>query len=107
MMPSSRFVVSRFPALIVSIRRGRALGAARQYASMRGPAARIRLRARGVELTHHAKTVIRHFPDFFDRLLEPCEFAAEVIHRRLDPIAKTFAGVGKEEVTRRGADERA
>src|SRR5258706_6833210 len=92
MMPNSRFVVSRFPAFIVSIRCGRAVCAACQLTSMRGPAARKRLLARGVELIQHAKTVIRHLPDLFDRLLEPCEFASQVVHCRLDPIANTFTG---------------
>jgi len=74
---------------------------------MRGPTAGKRLRTRGVELTDHAKAVIRHLPDFFDRLLEPREFAAQIVHGRLDPIADTLTGLGKEEVTRRCADERA
>jgi len=64
------------------------------------------LRTRSVEFLDHAKALIRHLPDFFDRRLEPCELVAEVVDGRLNPIANAFAGVGKEEVTRRRTNER-
>src|SRR5438874_5039232 len=95
MMPSSRFVVSRFPAVMSassSVRRTRV-------------AAEWGLRARGVELVHRADAVVGHFAELLDRRLETREFPAQVLDRRFQVVQHLFAAVGKEEVGGSGSNE--
>src|SRR3954462_6790838 len=88
MMPSSRFVVSRFPAFIPLA------------PSVRGPRRRERrLRTRGVEFVHHADTVVGHVAELADRLLKAPEFAPEFVNRGFKPVARLLARPRKEEVT--------
>src|ERR1041384_2887273 len=97
MMPSSRFVVSRFPAVISpppSVRRRRS-------------AERGGLRARGVEFIYGANAVVGHFPKPFNRLLKAREFGAQFLDCRLEAFAHALAAFGKEEVTRGRANCRA
>src|ERR1043166_3767299 len=96
MIPSRRFVVSRFPAFMLpasSVRRTRR----RER----------RLLARRVEFVHRANTVVGHLPQLFDGFLEPREFAPEIVNGGLYPIAHVLARLGKEEVTGGRADCRA
>src|SRR5512138_1699044 len=95
-IPSSRFVVSRFPAFIrppPSVRRA-------------GIVER-RLRARRVEFVHDTEPVVGHFPELLDRLLKPAEFPAQLIDSGLEAIAHLLAPIRKEEVSSRATYERA
>src|SRR3989442_11956935 len=86
-MPSRRFVVSRFPAFIPSLSSVRRAGALIR-----------RLGARRVELVHRADAVVGHGADLFDRGLEPCEFAPQIVDGGLEAAAHLMPTLGKEEV---------
>src|SRR4029450_8898317 len=76
MMPSSRFVVSRFPAFISG-----------------APSVRRRF-----EFVPDAHAVVGHFPELLDRFLEPPEFTTQIVDRRLEAFTHVLTCIGIEEV---------
>src|SRR5258706_15932108 len=96
MIPSRRFVVSRFPAFIPSLSSVRRTGAGIG-----------RLRPRRVELVHRSDAVVGHRPELFDGSLELAEFAPQIVHGGLELVAQLMPPVRKEEVTLGGARNRA
>src|SRR5258705_3852529 len=96
MIPSRRFVVSRFPAFIPSLSSVRRTGAGIG-----------RLRPRRVELVHRTDAVVGHRPELFDGSLELAEFAPQIVHGGLELVAQLMPPVRKEEVTHGGARNRA
>src|SRR5258705_10343990 len=92
MIPSRRFVVSKFPAFIPSLSSVRRTGAGIG-----------RLRPRRVELVHRTDAVVGHRPELFDGSLELAEFAPQIVHGGLELGAQLMSPVRKEEVTHGGA----
>src|SRR5882762_3143367 len=96
MIPSRRFVVSRFPAFIPSLSSVRRTGAGEG-----------RLRPGLVELVHRTDAVVGHRPELFDGSLKLAEFTPQIVHGGLEPVAELMPPVRKEEVTHGGACHRA
>ena len=75
---------------------------------MRCPTARkLRLRTRGREFLKRARAITGHPSDLLDRSAEAIELPLQIVHHRVDAIAKLATTIRKEEIAGGGSYTRA